>query len=365
MIRTFAAQFQRDPGSARLFFANGAPLAKGDVFRNPDLAAMLEQLARDNSVSAFYRGDIARRLALEFQKHGGLVTEQDLAAYEAREVAPLSLSWRGSTIHTAPLTAGGLSVLQALATLKAFGWETWDAANPQATQARVEALRVAWHDRLSLLGDPDATAVPVARLLSDDYAAQTAERVRQAVKQPRLIPGATDGRTANGTVHLTAADKAGTMVALTLTHGQGFGARVTVDGLGLILGHGMSRFEPRPGHPNSPRPGRRPLNNMCPTLVMCDDRPRVALGATGGRRIPNTMCDVLAHLIGRGESLPTAAAAPRMHTEGSDVLQLTKGWSDADIKHLERAGYTIQPGTGANLNGIARDPTSGAVTHVP
>jgi gamma-glutamyltranspeptidase / glutathione hydrolase len=365
VIRGFAAQFQRDPGSARLFFADGKPLGPGDTFRNPELAAMLEQLARDNSVAAFYHGDIGRQIAREFQKHGGLVSEQDLAAYRAREVEPLSLEWCGSTMHTAPLTGGGLSVLQALATLKALAWENWDAADPKTTHARVESLRIAWHDRLSLLGDPTATDVPTARLLSADYAEQSAERVRRAIKDHRLIPGTTDGRGADGTVHLTAADKTGMIVAITLTHGGGFGARVAVDGLGLILGHGMSRFEPKPGHANSPRPGRRPLNNMCPTLIFRKDRPVVALGATGGRKIPNTMCDVLAHLVGRGQSLADAAAAPRLHTEGNATLQLAKGWSEVDIEYLKQAGYTIEPGAGANLNGIARDPATGALEHVP
>src|SRR5207244_8366758 len=106
------------------------------------------------------------------------------------------------------------------------------------------------------------------------------------------------------------------MVALTLTHGGAFGAQVTVDGLGLILGHGMSRFDPRPGRPNSPGPGKRPLHNMCPTVVVRDGRAVLALGATGGRKIPNTVCDVLTHFVARDWSLADAVAAPRLHPEG-------------------------------------------------
>jgi gamma-glutamyltranspeptidase/glutathione hydrolase len=298
-------------------------------------------------------------------KHGGLVTEQDLANYSAREVEPLTLEWRGHTIHTPPLTAGGTSVLQALGTLKALGWEQTDPADPRSLHARVEALRLAWHDRLTLLGDPRTSEVPVARLLSNEHAAKNAERVRRAVAEASLIPASTDGRSAGGTIHLSACDQKGMMVALTLTHGEGFGARVTVDGLGLILGHGMSRFEPRPGHPNSPRASSRPLNNMCPTLVTRDGTPVVALGATGGRRIPNTLYDVLVNLIGRGASLADAAAAPRMHTEGSQKLQLTKGWPQREIDYLKQVGYTIEPGSGANLNGISRDPMRVTFTSVP
>ena len=123
------------------------------------------------------------------------------------------------TMHTAPLTAGGLSVLEALGILKALAWEDMDSADPRTTHARVEALRIAWNDRLSLLGDPKASKVPVERLLSADYASHSAERVRQAVAAGKLIPGTTDHRTAGGTIHLTACDQTGMMVALTLSPG--------------------------------------------------------------------------------------------------------------------------------------------------
>ncbi len=231
--------------------------------------------------------------------------------------------------------------------------------------ARIEAMRLAWNDRLTLLGDPEGTAVPVERLLSQAYAEQSAGRIWQAVRNRQLLPGSTDGRTSGGTIHLTAADADGMLVAVTLTHGETFGARVTVDGLGLVLGHGMSRFEPRPGHPNSVRGGRRPLNNMCPTIVVRNGCPLVALGATGGRRIPNTLVDVLAGLVGRGLSLNDAAAAPRLHTEGDRTLALDKNWIRADAGYLANLGYQITAGSGANLNGIQRDPISGHLAAVP
>jgi gamma-glutamyltranspeptidase / glutathione hydrolase len=358
-------QLQRDPASARLFAPDGKPLVAGQTLRNPDLSVLLERLAKDSSVATFYRGEIAEHIAREFKRHDGLVAPQDLARYDAREVLPLSLEWRGVVLHTAPLTAGGLSVLQAMATLKALSWQNEDAADPHSTHTFVEALRLAWHDRLAMLGDPTGGDDPSPRLLSTEYAAQAADRIRQAVREKRLIPGKTDGRAANGTIHLSAADKTGVMAALTLTHGEGFGARVTVDGLGMVLGHGMSRFDPRPGHPNSVGPFRRPLNNMCPTIVFRGDQPILAAGATGGRRIPNTMYSVLVDFVARDSSLAAAYAVPRLHTEGDAVLQLSKGWKDADTAHLKQVGYTIQSGTGANLNAVQRNPLDGLLTSVP
>ncbi|HEY1598916.1 MAG TPA: gamma-glutamyltransferase [Pirellulales bacterium] len=365
VIQVSVAQFQRDPASARLFCPTGKPLLEGQKLRNRDLAALFDTLATENSVNSFYHGEVADHIARDFKKHGGILAKRDLAEYSAREVVPTALEWRGMTMYTAPLTAGGLTVLQAIGTLKALEWQDMDQVDPKTTHAAIEALRVAWHDRLTLLGDPQGSEVPVARLLSADYAHEAAERVSKVVSQERLIVGTTDGRPAGGTIHLSAVDKSGLMVALTLTHGEGFGARVTVDGLGIVLGHGMSRFDPVPGHPNSVRPKCRPLNNMCPTIVFRGDQPIVALGATGGRRIPNTMFSVLQALVGRGLALPEAYAVPRLHTEGDVKLQLAKGWSEAEVAYLKRVGYTIQDGQGANLNAISRDPQAGELAHVP
>jgi gamma-glutamyltranspeptidase/glutathione hydrolase len=356
-----AGQLRRDPGSVRLFFDKDKPLAEGARCRNPDLAGMLQKLADRGSVDSFYRGDIARDIAAAFKVGGGLVTEKDLAAFRAHEVKPYTLEWQGYTIHTAPLTAGGLSIIQALSTLKALGWEKWKRSDPARTQARLEALRIAWHDRLALLGDPDRVSVPVERLLSQKYARESAARVRSAVEAKRPVEAAGDGRSACGTVHLTAVDSAGMMVALTLTHGESLGAQVTVPGLGLVLGHGMVRFDPQPGRANSVGPGKKPLHNMCPTVVTHHGRPILALGAAGGRRIPNTVFDVLLARIGEGRTLPDAVAGPRIHTEGDTRVAVERSWSAEDMKRLKEAGYTLRIGVGATLNAIELDPGSGAI----
>jgi gamma-glutamyltranspeptidase/glutathione hydrolase len=190
-IRGCAAQLGNDEGSRKLFFKNGEPLAAGDTYRNPDLAAMLTTLAERNSVESFYRGDIAQRIADAFQKNGGILTARDLAAYRAREVEPLSLLWRGFDIRTAPLTAGGLTVLQALAILRALDWDKPEFAR---THARIEALRFAWHDRLRLLGDPESSKVPVAKLLSAEYAGEAAAQIRRVVKERKYLPLQTESR---------------------------------------------------------------------------------------------------------------------------------------------------------------------------
>jgi len=357
-IQNAVGDLRKDSASANLFLRNGAPLPAGDKLRNPDLAKMLGRLARENSVEPFYRGEIARQIAVEFERHGGLVTAKDLSAYQPREVEPLSLEWRGFTMCTAPLTAGGLTVLQALSILKALGWDKWPAGAARS-HGLVEALRMSWQDRLQLLGDPAQVKAPVERLLSAEYAQGLATRIEAAVKIGKALPGTAESRPHGGTVHLNSADHEGNMVALTLTHGDHFGACVTVNGLGLLLGQGMSRFDPRPNHPNSPGPGKRPLHNMCPTILLRGGKPIMALGGTGGRMIPNALFNLLARFVGVGGSIEEAVAEPRVHTDGNLGLTMERKWPESETQYLREAGFDVKLGNNANVHALSINPQTG------
>ena len=148
-------QRKPDPASVKLFMPNGKLLKKGDTFRNPQLADMLQKLAESGSVEPFYRGEIARQIAEQFKKNGGIVTEEDFANYHAIEQTPYQRDYLGHTIATAPLTAGGLTVLQVFAALDALDWQQMPKSSPTKFQAMVEALRIAWGDRLRWFGDPE------------------------------------------------------------------------------------------------------------------------------------------------------------------------------------------------------------------
>jgi gamma-glutamyltranspeptidase/glutathione hydrolase len=357
VIRGAARKLEKDPSSAKLYLPDGEPWEVGATFRNPELAEMLEALAQRNSADSFYRGDIAQRIAEAIQKNGGLVTLADLAAYRARVVEPLKLSWGDFDVFTAPLTAGGLTVLEIASVLRALDWKGLQDDH-QKTHARVEAMRLAWRDRLDLLGDPEHVQVPVERLLSADYARELAEKIRGALKAKKPLELATESRPHGGTVHLSCVDANGNMAALTLTHGNAFGACVTVPGLGLTLGHGMSRFEAKPGHPNSPGPGKRPLHNMCPTIVLRAGQPVLALGGAGGRRIPNSVFDVLfAFLTGR--SLEEAIEFPRLQTEGDLEVILEPRWPETEVQYLKSIGFKTRSGSGARVSAVAMNPAIG------
>lgn len=374
-IRSFSTLAKTHEGGRKLFFKDGEPLAAGETYRNPEVAALLETLAQRNSVDSFYRGDIAQRIGEVFQKYGGLVTAKDLAAYQAREVEPLRMEWNGSDLRTAPLTAGGLTVFQALTTLRELDWGRARAGDLQSpsgansrperrlqvagtaqTHARLEALRLAWADRLALLGDPQHADVPVAKLLSANYTKAAAERVRRAVKEGKVLAHVVTPRDHTGTINLSVVDRDGNLAAITLTHGNGFGARVTVDGLGLTLGHGMSRFDPHPGHPNCPGPGKRPLHNMVPTVVLRDGRPVLAVGGRGGRKIPNALFEVLTQFVAFGQPMEAALAAPRLHTEGNLNLELEAKWPADEVGALTKLGYKIKTAASATMSAASFNP---------
>jgi gamma-glutamyltranspeptidase/glutathione hydrolase len=243
--------------------------------------------------------------------------------------------------------------------LQALGgdWEHLPKNSPLRTQAWLEALRISWGDRLRFLGDPRHVDVPVKRLLSEEYAQESAKKIQLAIDQKRPVPLSTDGRTAGGTVHLSAVDGQGMMASVTLTHGESFGAQVTVDGLGLILGHGMSRFDPLPGRPNSIAPHKRPLDNMSPTILLRDRKPMLAIGAGGGRRIPNSVFKVLLNIVVDGRNLEDAMTEPRLHTEGGLTIHAEHGRPEAEVQYLKQIGYAITGPQQCYVSAVQIDPT--------
>jgi gamma-glutamyltranspeptidase/glutathione hydrolase len=357
-IRSAIPRFRNDTGSSKLYLKNGEPLPVGERLRNPDLAKLLRTLAERNSVDSFYRGDIAQRLADDSKKNGGLVTAKDLADYHAHEVKPLRLNWNKFSIFTAPLTAGGLTVLQALSVLKEMNWGAMKDPLTSA-HARLEAIRLAWKDRLTLFGDPEKVKVPVEQLLSTNYIRELAAKVQGAVKAKRPLEIQIRKHTDEGTNNISSVDAEGNMVAVTLTQGGTFGAQVTADGLGLTLGHGMSRFDPHPEHPNAPAPGKRPLHNMCPSIVLREEKPLLALGGAGGVRIPNAIYDVLGQYIARNATMEEAIAAPRLNCAGTLDVLAEEVFAKDSVAYLTEIGFKVQTGEAARISAVTRDPKTG------
>lgn len=321
------------------------------------LRETLMTFAARNSVDSYYRGDIAHIIADAFANHGGLVTTRDLAAYHARMVTPYELKWGDATIYTAPLCAGGLTPLEALSIFKATRFAEQKSSN-ERTHAQLESLRLAWRDRGNLLGDPEFVEVPVEKLLSADYARELAGQVDSAVAARKAMHIDVSNIQQTGTVNLSAADHQGTLIAITLTMGNGYGAQVTVEKLGMVLGHGMARFDPGPGHPNSVAGGKRPLHNMCPMIMSAGEKPTIAIGAAGGTKIPCALYEFFCNYLGEHQSFFSAIDAPRFSTTGSLDVRMEKEFSPEQRAYLQQIGFKVGNGPGPFVSGVKYNPST-------
>lgn len=307
-----------------------------------DLAATLEAIAADGG-DLFYAGRIGRAIVDHVTKGGGILTADDMAAYRALVVEPLSVDVRGQTLLTPPPGAGGLTSIQTAALFDRVCRRTKvpEAGSAEAFELLLEIDKVVWEERLTQLGDPAAMAQPPQSLLADGHLDELLERVLKGLAHPapgRLI--APDPL--KGTVHLAAADAAGNVVAWTQTHGGGFGAGVMVPRTGIVLGHGMCRFEPRPGWVNSIAPGKRPLHNMSPVLVLKEGRPILAVGAAGGRTIVNNSASLTISRLIHGLAPVETLAAPRLQCESLEPAVVEASAGAECLAALRARGHTVR-----------------------
>ena len=202
--------------------------------------------------------------------------------------------------------------------------------------------------------------MPVKKLLSDNYAGELAVKVRSAVKDKKALAISVEPPHEQGTTNICSVDRHGNAVAMTLTHGNPFGAQVTVDGLGLTLGHGMSRFEPNPRHPNAPGPGKRPLMGVSPSLVLRKGIPVMAVGAGGGVKIPNCLFDVLTQFVLQEASMESAVAAQRLHTTGTLSVAVEPHFPKETAQYLTGVGFKVQTSeSSAIVSAVSFNPGNG------
>jgi gamma-glutamyltranspeptidase/glutathione hydrolase len=341
---------RRYPGSAAAYLVDGLPAVPAfhhpvtgeqpPQVVQPDLGRTLEILGA-RGADGFYRGEVAERLVAGVAEHGGLLTLDDLAAYEATTAEPLRRSYRGVQVLAAAAPNGGWTELQLLAILERFPLGKLAPDSPEAIHLLVEASRRSFADRYRFHADPDVVDVPLERLLSDAYADEVAGQIDpdrvglrfDGTDQPPWV-AFTEPLTSLvephghgyewGTTHLSVIDGEGLAVSCTFTAGNGFGSKVVAEGTGVLLDSGMLWFDARPGYPNSIAPGKRPLTNMGPLMLAWDDGRVLAVGASGGRRIPSAVTQVVLNAVDHGMSASEAIAAPRIDASGTPVLASTR-----------------------------------------
>ncbi len=342
---------RRFPATAEHLMPDGKLPNEDDTWHRPDMEKTLARIV-EGGWRGFYQGELGRAIADHIQSIGGIVTREDMARYEPQVMEPLTITYREATVHGMTLPSGGLTSLETLNMLGCFPASPQDSA--EYWHRLAEVLKLAWRDRLIYLGDPDFVEVAVQRLLSQDYAAGRVEGICRGAIHCARRAGRDKSRpyreNPGGTLHVSAGDAEGNLVAATITQGDAFGSCVTVPGTGIILGHGMCRLDPRRGRANSVAPRKRPLNNMAPMVVRLPGRD-AAVGMPGGRKIVSVAAQLVRRIVDQGATGRQAATAPRLHVEFKEPVQLTESAGDEVIQELRRMGHEVE--TAPGLGGAA------------
>jgi gamma-glutamyltranspeptidase/glutathione hydrolase len=381
------------PESRHLFQRDGNFLKTGDRFVQPELARTLTRIAADPAT--FYHGDMASELAAFVQKGGGLITAADLAAYQVKDRKPLTGSYRGYDIVTAPPpSSGGIVLLEILNILS--GYDLGKMGDRTAAQVHLitEAFRRAFMDRADYLGDPDFTTMPIAQMASPAYAAAWRKSIdplkpspsATLVRPPGFLPPPpaappAPAHESTQTTHFSVVDAEGNAVSNTYTLNGLFGSGVAAGSLGFLLNNEMDDFTSAPGQPNqfhliqsaanAIAPGKRPLSAMTPTIILRDGKPLLVLGSPGGPTIITTVANDIISILDNGLSVQQAADAPRFHHQYlPDTLQVEKAFPLDVLDKLKAMGYTItrtneadekNPGVWGDSEMIYLDPKTGTL----
>ena len=356
------------PASRATFLPNGRPPIQGTTFNQPELGATLEAI-RDSGAAGFYRGWVADLFVAEMKRGSGLITHQDLASYRAIWRDPVEITYRGYTIYSMPPASSGgvtmgeiLNIMEAFGTLQPFGSAT-------LMHREAEAMRRAFTDRNTYLGDPGFVHNPVERLLSKTYAAELQKQIgEKASVTPAFDPAAPGG---SSTTHYSVVDADGNAVSCTTTLNNSYGSAVTVPGAGFLLNDEMDDFATSPGEPNmyglvqgeanAIAPGKRMLSAMTPSIVL-DPQHQLYLvvGTPGGPRIITMVYHVISNVIDHRMPLPDAVAAPRMHHQGlPDSLRVeADGFLPQSLDSLRARGHGVAArGHWGDIEAIIRTPT--------
>jgi gamma-glutamyltranspeptidase/glutathione hydrolase len=367
-----AADFRTHANVAGIFLNRGAPFKPGERLVQANLAATLLAIS-ESGPQVFYRGSIADAVTAAARAERGLLTKQDFEAYGVTESAPISCLYRGYTILSAPPpSSGGVILCEMLQVLKAYPLKELGFHSSDSVHLMTEAMRFAYRDRNTYLGDPAFVQNPIARLLSARHAAEIRARIlpHRATRSATLGSEAVDHEKAT-TTHFSVVDRKGNAVSATYTINDDFGAKVMAGDTGFFLNDEMDDFTVKSGaanlfglvqgKANAIAPGKRPLSSMTPTIVLKDDKPVLIVGTPGGSRITTTVLEIIVNVIDHGMNLQEAVDAPRIHHQWwPDTLAGEPFAFSADtVKALTRMGYRVVPlepwgaGNAAEAIGIA------------
>lgn len=344
---------ERFPETWRIQFApfESTPM-QGELLVQADLAKSLRLLAR-RGTSVFRDGEVARAMVAEVSRRGGLLTLEDLRAYQPRWRKPVIGEYRGLRVASfPPPSSGGAVLLEALNILEGFDLANLRAGGAPAIHLVSEAMKLAFADRAAYMGDTDFVEVPIDQLISKQYAATQRARINAEVATTIVGPGAIPEDA--GTTHLSVTDADGRAVALTMTINTPFGSGITVPGTGVILNNEMDDFAIAMGTPNSyglvdtrganlVEPGKRPLSSMTPTILDRDGKLFMVSGSPGGPRIISTTLLTVLNVVDWQMDPEAATAAPRFHHQWDpNSLKVEPEIADEVIDSLRARGHEVE-----------------------
>jgi gamma-glutamyltranspeptidase/glutathione hydrolase len=395
-IEAGSKRLDQFPISRRIFLRNGNLYKPGEIFRQPELAATLERIAKDGP-AGFYRGKTAKELASQMARHNGIITTADLSDYRAKIRTPLEATYHygghaWTVITSPPPSSGGVAIIETLNILQGLPLvpvpdrpvSAWN--NPENVHYVAEAMRRAFADRAAWLADPDFTHVPVRGLTSMAYAAKLRASILPNKATPSTEVKAGDPNpydqataaafsewmaTRTHTTHFSIVDAQGNAVSNTYTLNDFFGSGATSPS-GFLLNDEMDDFNTDPGHPNvlfhllqaqanDVAPDKRPLSSMVPTMVLRDGKLSFVTGSPGGPRIISATLLSALNWMDMDMSAQQAINAPRFHHQWMpDVLYVEPTMPFDTIRQLERMGYHVDArGWIGQVNAVGIDPKTG------
>ncbi|MEG0054433.1 MAG: gamma-glutamyltransferase [Hafnia sp.] len=355
ILDTTIAKFRDDPEAARIFLRkDGEPFQPGDRLIQTDLANTLEAIAQ-NGPDAFYHGKIPQAVETAAKKGGGILTAQDFANYRIAETAPITCSYRGYEFVSAPPpSSGGVTLCEILNVLEGYDLKTSGFNSAQTIHIMTEAMRHAYMDRNTFLGDPAFVKNPTDKLLSKEYAVEIRKQIQPETATPssKVQPGM-EPHEKPETTHYSIVDHNGNAVSTTYTINGRFGSVVIAPGTGFFLNDEMDDFTVKVGEQNmyglvqgatnAIAPGKRPLSSMTPTLVTKDGKVFMVVGSPGGSRIITITLQTVLNVIDHGMAPQEAVDAPRIHHQWlpDEVYFEQRGLSPDTQKLLQERGYKL------------------------
>ena len=337
-------------GFKEVYMPGGKAPQKGEIFRNPALARTLQAIA-DGGRDAFYKGDIARTIDAFMQREGGFLSYRDLAEHTSTWVEPVSTNYRGYEVWELPPNGQGIAALQILNLLEHYDLSKMGFGSADYVHLFVEAKKLVFEDRARWYADPDFNDIPVAELISKEYAARRRELIdldRAADTFEAGNPALEEG----DTIYLTVADADRNMISLIQSNYRGMGTGLSPDGLGFILQDRGELFTLEEGQFNTYEPHKRPFHTIIPAFVTKDGEPHMSFGVMGGATQPQAHAQIIINMVDFGMNLQEAGDAPRILHQGSSqptgetmldggTVVLETGFPYETIRDLVGRGHAV------------------------